>query len=109
MTLEQEGNLVQYIVDSIDEYVRTIDWSSKRDYNKELDGIKSIIKKFGFGESDYYIGLFGDTEKPLALIVLFRGKADPSSQPEWKFVWPLNVPNNTPPPDSNKTKKRFGI
>jgi len=107
-TLEQEKSLMVYITNSINDYVQTVDWSTKRYYNKELDHIASLIKRFDYEVKDYHIGLYGDKTKPIALTIILRGKANPAVKPQWRFVWVLNSPNQVPP-NLNDNKKRYGI
>ena len=110
LTLDQEKDFMDYVALSLNEYIQTVDWSLKRDYDKELDRITSIIEKFGYVNSEYRVALYGDGTKPVILMVTIKGKANPTVKPQWVFRWTLNpeMPNQELP-DLNNIRKRYGI
>jgi len=111
LTLKQEKDFMDYVALSLNEYIQTVDWSLKRNYDKELDRIESIIQRFSFVRDDYYIGLYADDTKPVLLMVVIKGKANPIVKPQWFFRWSLVRPEmpNQGFPDLNNNRKRYGI
>jgi hypothetical protein len=114
MTLEQEANLIDYIIGGANEYISSVDWFRDKSYTPELDHIQSMFTKYGWKKEECYVALLGAEmtpgEKPIpfAIGIILTGKADPETKPFWKFLIYLQPKrdNNKNVPDNRNT---FGI
>lgn len=87
LTLKQESNLINYIKESIDDYVQTVNWTEARIYQKEANEIGKIIEKFGYKYEEYGVTIFNDqkTKRPTGIFVILVSKVQAGI--EYRILW----------------------
>ena len=112
-TLEQERSLIEYIAETINDYVKQVDWFQDKNYTPEMDHIQSLVTKFGYKKEECFSGMMGYEPQPgmepipIAIVVIIKGKANPTEKPYWKIMFKLQQPAE---PNKNVPKaKKFGI
>ena len=97
--LQQEIELVDYVLEGIKEYVNDNDWCFDHpncDNNKQVMDVGVILEKHGWTIDEYYIACtlmynMEDNTKYLALFVILRSKINPDANyvGNWIIIEPV--------------------
>jgi hypothetical protein len=106
VTLKDEKALFNKITSNINDYVKSVDWTKRKNYQPEVDNIAKIIEGYGYKEEDYLIELLIRPDKlPVVLKMFILGKVDPEKKSRWSAAWLVQKKKPKIAPPEVKKKK----